>query len=81
MAPERDGQGQLFASHLEEQQIRQLLDIVAVAHPACLCVARRQVVAEDVAVVPEFLNDGRGCHSSAFPLLLGRYSLFVRMNL
>ena len=32
-------------------------DKVAVAYPACLCVARRQVVAEDVAVVPEFLDD------------------------
>ena len=37
--------------HLEEQQIRQLFDVVAVAHP---------VVAKDVAVVPEFLNDLRG---------------------
>ncbi|MGC3976092.1 MAG: hypothetical protein QM771_17155 [Nitrospira sp.] len=34
--------------HLEEQQIRQLLDVITVAHP---------VVAEDVAVVPEFLNN------------------------
>src|SRR5436309_2205762 len=34
--------------HLEEQQIRQLLDVVSVAHP---------VVPEDVAVVPEFLDD------------------------
>jgi hypothetical protein len=40
----------------------QLLDIVAIAHPACLCVARRQVVAEDVTVVPEILNDSRGTH-------------------
>ena len=49
MAPERDGQGQPFVRHLEKQQVRQLLDVVAIAHP---------VVAEDVAVVPEFLNDG-----------------------
>jgi len=33
---------------LEEQQIRQLLDVVAVAHP---------VVAEDVTIVPEFWNN------------------------
>ena len=42
-----------LVGHLEKQQIRQLLDVVAIAHP---------VVAEDVAVVPEFLNDGRGTH-------------------
>ena len=53
MAPERDGQGQPFARHLEEEQIRQLLDVVAVAHP---------IVAEDVAVVPELLNDRRRTH-------------------
>ncbi len=45
-----------LVGHLEEQQIRQLLDacpeprrrVVAIAHA---------IVAEDVAVVPEFLND------------------------
>ena len=37
-----------LVGHLEEQQIGQLLDVVAVAHP---------VVAEDIAVVPEFLDD------------------------
>lgn len=47
----------MLVCHLEEQQIRQPLDVVAIAHPACLCVARRQVVAEDVAVVPKLLND------------------------
>jgi hypothetical protein len=34
--------------HLEKQQIRQLLDVVAITHP---------VVTEDVAVIPEFLDD------------------------
>jgi hypothetical protein len=37
----------LLVRHFEEQQERQLLDIVAVGEP---------VVAQDVAVVPEFLN-------------------------
>jgi len=40
--------------HLEKQQVRQLLNVVTVAHP---------VVAENVAVVPEFLDDGRGTHT------------------
>jgi hypothetical protein len=39
-----------LVGHLEKQQIRQLFDVVAVAHP---------VVTEDVAVVPEFLDDLR----------------------
>ena len=34
--------------HLEEEQVRQLLDVIAIAH---------SVVAKDVAVVPELLND------------------------
>ena len=54
MASERDGQGQPFVRHLEEEEIRQLLDIVTIAHP---------VVPEDVAVAPEFLNDGGASHS------------------
>ena len=38
-----------LVSHLEEQQVRKLLHVVA----ACLCVyARRQVVPEDVTVEP-----------------------------
>ena len=38
--------------HLEKQQIGQLLDIIAVAHP---------VVSQNVTVVPKFLDDcGRG---------------------
>jgi hypothetical protein len=42
-----------------------------VAYPACLCVARRQVVAEDVAVVPEFLDDLiRSTHTLTLNLLL-----------
>ena len=40
-----------LVGHLEEQQIGELLDVVAVGHA---------VVAQDVAVVPEFLDDG-GC--------------------
>jgi len=39
--------------HLEKQQVGELLDVVAIAHP---------VVAQDVAVVPELLDDGRGVH-------------------
>ena len=38
----------LLVGHLEEQQVRQLLDVVAVGEA---------VVAEDVAVVPELLDD------------------------
>ncbi len=41
--------------HFEEEQIGELLDIIAVTHP---------VVAEDVTVVPEFLDDGGGGHSN-----------------
>jgi hypothetical protein len=37
---------------------REVSEPIAVRHAACLCVARRQVVAQDVAVVPEFLDDG-----------------------
>ena len=41
------------------KKVRQLLNVVAVAHA---------VVAEDVAVVPEFLNDGGASHSKrVFP--------------
>ena len=40
--------------HLEEEQIGELLDVIAVAHA---------VVAKDVAVVPEFLDDGGGIHN------------------
>ena len=47
------GRLRALVGHLEEQQIRQLFDIVAVAHP---------VVAQDVAVVPEFLDNVRRCH-------------------
>jgi len=42
--------------HLEEEQKRQLLDVVAVGQP---------VIAEDVAVVPEFLNELLGLVSHA----------------
>jgi len=37
-----------FIRHLEKQKIRQLLDIIAITHP---------IVTENVAVVPEFLNE------------------------
>src|SRR4030095_8665431 len=43
-------------SHLEKQQIRQLLDIIAVAHP---------VGAKDVTVVPELLHDCGRSHVSS----------------
>jgi hypothetical protein len=42
-----------LVGHLEEQQIGELLDVIAVAHA---------VVAQDVAVIPEFLDDGGGVH-------------------
>ena len=37
----------LLVRHLEEEQKRQLLDVIAVRQP---------VIAQDVAVVPEFLD-------------------------
>ena len=46
-----------LVGHLQEQQIGELLDVVAVAHA---------VVAQDVAVVPEFLDDGRSIHLCTF---------------
>ena len=42
--------------HLEEEQIGELLDVIAVAHP---------VIAEDVTVVPEFLDDVLRIHESS----------------
>ena len=39
----------LLVRHLQEQQKRQLLDVIAVG---------QTVIAEDVAVVPEFLDEG-----------------------
>jgi hypothetical protein len=38
----------LLVRHLEEEQKRQLLDVISVGQP---------IVAQDIAVVPEFLND------------------------
>jgi hypothetical protein len=38
----------LLIRHLEEEQKRQLLDVIAVRQP---------VIAQDVAVIPEFLNE------------------------
>jgi hypothetical protein len=42
-----------LVGHLEEQQIGQLLDVVAIRHA---------VVTQDVAVIPEFLDDARCVH-------------------
>ena len=41
----------LLVGHLQEQQIRELLEVVAV---------RQSVVAQDVAVVPELVDDDLG---------------------
>lgn len=43
----------LLIRHLEEKQIRQLLDVIAIRQP---------VIPQDVAVVPELLNNLRGGH-------------------
>src|SRR5574340_916351 len=43
-----------LACHLEEEQVRQLLHVVAVAHP---------IVPEDVTIVPKFGYDSGGGHS------------------
>ncbi len=43
----------LLVRHFQEQQKRQLLDVVAVG---------QAVIAQDVAVVPEFLNESRRVH-------------------
>ena len=50
----RDGAGlaqlaHLLVGHLEKEQVRELLDVIAV---------RDAVVAQDVAVIPQALNDG-----------------------
>ena len=50
LTPERGG---LEREVLVGAQVVELLDVVAIAHP---------VVAQDVAVAPEFLDDGRGIH-------------------
>ncbi len=42
-----------FVGHLEEEQECELLDVVLI---------QEAVIAEDVAVVPEFLNDGVAGH-------------------
>ena len=47
----------LLVRHFQEQQKRQLLDVIAVGQP---------VIPQDVAVVPEFLDELLGvvvCHS------------------
>ncbi len=44
----RVGRIRPLVGHFQEEQIGQLFDVVAIAHP---------VVAQDVAVVPKFLDD------------------------
>ena len=46
-----------LVGHLKEQQIRKLFDVVAIRHA---------VVVQNVAVVPEFLDDCGGIHVSLF---------------
>ena len=41
----------MLVCHLEEKEIGELLDIVAIAYP---------VVSEDVTIIPQTLNNGRG---------------------
>src|SRR5208283_2399101 len=48
-----EGRLRLLIGHLQEKQIRELLDVVAIAEA---------VVAQNVAVVPEFLNDSVAGH-------------------
>ena len=54
-----DGRGlverraRLLIGHLEKEQKRQLFDVVAIGE---------SIIAEDVAVVPEFLDDAVRCH-------------------
>lgn len=38
--------------HLEEKQVGELLDVASV---------KKTVIAQDVALVPQLLNDGGGC--------------------
>ena len=58
--------GSLYAlvRHFEKEQIGELLDIIAVAHP---------IVAKNVTVVPEFLDDG-GSHNRI--QYYGRYGIY-----
>ena len=42
------GRLRLLVRHLQEEEVRELLDVVAVGEP---------VVPKDIAVVPEFLDD------------------------
>ena len=44
----------LLVRHLQEQQERELLDVVLIG---------QAVVPQDVAIVPELLNNGRRCRS------------------
>ena len=60
----------LLVRHLEKEQKRQLLDIVAVRQP---------VIAQDVTIVPEFLNELVGL--VGHEQLLERTSRFAAMGL
>ena len=55
-----------FIGHLEEQQKRKLLHIVALTHA---------VVAQHIAVVPELLDQGVGVHSGTLSKIIGRGSI------
>ena len=59
----------LFVGHLQEQQVGELLHIVAIAHA---------VVAQYAAIVPEFLNEGvGGCVHSVKSEIKKVHSLFA----
>ena len=55
----------LLIRHLKEEQKRQLLDVVAVRQP---------VIAQDVAVIPEFLDELMGlfCHNRVITTVAGK---------
>ena len=52
------------------KQIGELLEVIAVAHP---------VITQDVAVVPEFLDDGCGIHSLLSSMFAIRVSRCVTL--
>jgi hypothetical protein len=56
----RIGRLRPLISHFQKEQIRQLLDVVAIAH---------SVVAEDVTIIPKFLNDRSRTHKKMAPNL------------
>ena len=58
-----------LVGHLKEQQIRQLLRACPERSRRVVTI-RHAVVAQDVAVVPEFLDYGAGVHRSSFCITL-----------